>query len=245
MTLAPDRASADAIAIPTEVTDPRPGLPDRQPRWLRRLEPMLVADVAEVVARRLLGTLLVRDDLGQRRTARIVETEAYAGPEDLASHARAGRTPRTAVMFGPPGHAYVYLIYGMHHCLNIVCATDGQAAAVLIRAVEPVDGIDAMRAARGRAGDSLARLAAGPGRTCQALDVDRSHGGLDLLSDTRLWLASDGGDGLGDDRIVVGPRIGVDHAGPDWASRPWRFGIAGSPSLSRPFPPGASSTARA
>jgi DNA-3-methyladenine glycosylase len=205
-------------------------------RPLRRVQAGLVAGPPEEVARRLLGTLLVRDHPGERRVGRIVETEAYAGPEDRASHARAGRTSRTGVMFGPPGHAYVYLVYGMHHCLNVVCASDGEAGAVLIRAVEPVAGVAAMRTARGRPTDPAARLAAGPARTCQALDVDRRHDGLDLLNDGRLWLASDGGGAIPGDAILSGPRIGVDYAGPAWAWRPWRFGIAGSPALSRPFP---------
>jgi DNA-3-methyladenine glycosylase len=210
--------------------------PDRRQRPLQRIMPAIVQGESPLVARRLLGTLLVRDDPRGRRVARIVETEAYAGPEDLASHARAGRTPRTAIMFGPPGRAYVYLVYGLHHCLNVVCASDGEAGAVLIRAVAPVAGIEAMRAARGRPADAAARLAAGPARTCQALEVDRRHDGLDLLSDAGLWLASDGSDPVASEQVLVGRRIGVDYAGPGWASRSWRFGIAGSPSLSRPFP---------
>jgi DNA-3-methyladenine glycosylase len=186
------------------------------------------------VARRLLGALLVRDDGLARCIARIVETEAYAGPGDLASHARAGRTPRTAVMFGPPGHAYVYLVYGMHHCLNVVCGPDGQAAAVLVRAVEPVAGIERMRERRGATGGPDHRLGAGPARACQALGIDRRLDGIDLLRDERLWLgAAIERDGP---TIVSGPRVGVEYAGPDWSTRPWRFGIAGHPSLSRPFP---------
>ncbi len=203
---------------------------------LRRISENLVSGPPEAVARGLLGTVLVRDDGVTRRVARIVETEAYGGPEDLASHARAGRTARTSVMFGPPGRAYVYLVYGMHHCLNVVCAADGAAAAVLIRAVEPIIGTMAMRAARGRHADPGERLAAGPARACEALAVDRSLDGVDLLSDTRLWLASDSSDPVLSGHIIVGPRIGVGYAGPTWATRPWRFGIAASPSLSRPFP---------
>jgi DNA-3-methyladenine glycosylase len=210
--------------------------PGPSPASLRRVGAGLVSGRPEEVARRLLGTLLVRDHRHERRVARIVETEAYAGPEDRASHARAGRTSRTGVMFGPPGRAYVYLVYGMHHCLNVVCASDGEAGAVLIRAVEPVAGVAAMRSARGRPTDPVARLGAGPARTCQALDVDRRHDGLDLLSDGRLWLASDGSDDVPAGAILSGPRIGVDYAGAAWAERPWRFGLAGSPALSRPFP---------
>jgi DNA-3-methyladenine glycosylase len=203
---------------------------------LRRLEVSAVSALSVDVAPSLLGTLLVRDDGVDRQVARIVETEAYAGPGDQASHAKSGRTPRTEVMFGPPGHAYVYLVYGMHHCLNVVCSPDGTASAVLIRAVEPVSGANAMRERRGSSGGPDVRLGAGPGRTCQALAVDRSLGGIDLLHDERLWLARDR---AGDDEpveVVSGPRIGVDYAGPDWSSRPWRFGIAGHLALSRPFP---------
>jgi DNA-3-methyladenine glycosylase len=139
-------------------------------------------------------------------------------------------------MFGPPGHAYVYLVYGVHHCLNVVCGPDGQAAAVLVRAVEPVTGIDRMRERRGPSGGPDARLGAGPARACQALDIDRRLDGIDLLADTRLWLATPTDDAPV--AIVAGPRIGVAYAG-EWAARPWRFGIAGHPSLSRPFPRGA------
>jgi DNA-3-methyladenine glycosylase len=191
---------------------------------------------AEVVAGRLLGALLVRDDEHGRRIARIVETEAYAGPGDRASHARSGRTPRTAVMFGPPGHAYVYLVYGMHHCLNVVCGPDGQAAAVLVRAVEPLVGVERMRERRGVTAGPDHRLGAGPARACQALDIDRRLDGVDLLTDARLWLAAP----LERARpaVIRGPRVGVDYAGPVWSARPWRFGILGHPSLSRPFPTG-------
>lgn len=214
------------------------GRPGRHERPLQRVSATLVEGSPVAVARRSLGMLLVRDDAQGRRIGRIVETEAYGGPEDLASHARAGRTSRTAVMFGPPGRAYVYLVYGMHHCLNLVCAADGEAGAVLIRAVEPLAGVAVMRRARSRPADPASRLAAGPARLCQALDVDRRFDGTDLLDDDALWLASDGADPVPDASVVAGPRIGVAYAGGAWAARPWRFGIAGSPSLSRSFPPG-------
>lgn len=225
MILAADRA------IETSTTLPRPTRPG-----LQRLAAELLDGRPEVVARALLGTFLVHDDGCVRRVGRIVETEAYAGPEDRASHARAGRTRRTSVMFGPPGRAYVYLVYGLHHCLNVVCNAEGEAAAVLIRAVEPVEGIAAMRAARGRPTDRTVRLAAGPARTCEALGVDRRHDGLDLLAGDELWLATDGSGGMSPADIAVGPRIGVDYAGDEWAAQPWRFGVASSHSLSRPFP---------
>jgi DNA-3-methyladenine glycosylase len=200
-----------------------------------------LAGAAADVARNLLGTVVVRDDGAGLRVGRIVETEAYGGPEDRASHARAGRTSRTSIMFGPAGRAYVYLVYGLHHCLNVVCGADGEAAAVLVRAVQPIAGIERMRRARSAAG-SDARLAAGPARLCEALGIDRSLDGLDLLTDDRLRLA---GPGTGPARlepgeqVVVGPRVGISYAGPEWATRPWRFGIASHAALSRPFPTAA------
>jgi DNA-3-methyladenine glycosylase len=190
-----------------------------------------------VVARDLLGRLLCRqasnDDgapLGLT-VGRIVETEAYGGPEDLASHSRAGLTKRTAPMFGEVGHAYVYLVYGMHECLNVVAKDGGaQAGAVLLRAIEPLSGVEEMRLRRGRARDPDAKLASGPARLCQAMAVDRRFDGHDLTSGDRLWLAA--GDGLvSDEAIATGPRIGVDYAG-EWAARPWRYWLAGNPSVS-------------
>jgi DNA-3-methyladenine glycosylase len=215
-----------------DTTSEHPGLTSTPLQRVRRDE--LAADAVRT-ARYLLGALLVRDDEGERLVARIVETEAYAGPEDLASHARAGRTARTAVMFGPPGHAYVYLVYGLHHCLNVVCGSEGEAAAVLIRAVEPLAGIARMRERRGPAAGPDERLAAGPARTCQALAIGRDLDGLDLVSDERLWLACDPAGPPSASAIVSGPRVGVDYAGPEWSARPWRFGLGTSPSLSRPF----------
>jgi len=200
-----------------------------------------LAGAAADVARNLLGTVVVRDDGAGLRVGRIVETEAYGGPEDRASHARAGRTSRTSIMFGPAGRAYVYLVYGLHHCLNVVCGADGEAAAVLVRAVQPIAGIERMRRARGAAG-SDAKVAAGPARLCEALGIDRSLDGLDLLTDDRLRLAAPGTGPARlepGEQVVVGPRVGISYAGPEWATRPWRFGIAGHAALSRPFPTAA------
>jgi len=200
-----------------------------------------LAGAATDVARNLLGTVVVRDDGAGLRVGRIVETEAYGGPEDRASHARAGRTSRTSIMFGPAGRAYVYLVYGLHHCLNVVCGADGEAAAVLVRAVQPIAGIERMRRARGAAG-SDAKVAAGPARLCEALGIDRSLAGLDLLTDDRLRLAAPGTGPVRlepGEQVVVGPRVGVSYAGPEWATRPWRFGIASHAALSRPFPTAA------
>jgi DNA-3-methyladenine glycosylase len=184
-----------------------------------------------------------------------VETEAYGGPEDLASHARFGSTARNGVMAGSPGIAYVYLVYGMYDCLNVVTDVDGRPSAVLIRAIEPLDGLDVMRAgrleverrsrrARGEAGERaagarLARIAdqhlgRGPGLVGACFGVDRSWTGTDLCdpaSPLRLEPAP-AGDVPAPDRIVAGPRIGVAYAG-DWADRPWRFAIEGHPSVSR------------
>ena len=171
--------------------------------------------------------------------ARIVEVEAYIGEEDLASHARFGRTARNAVMFGPPGIAYVYLVYGMHECLNVVTEPEGRAAAVLIRAVEPVAGEAAMRAARieratRRLSDAAeservaarlralpaARLGAGPGLVTAAFDITRAETGADLL-DPAASLRIEAG--TPPTRIEATSRIGIGYAAEPWRSRPWRL----------------------
>ena len=177
--------------------------------------------------------LVVRElDSGDMAVGRIVETEAYGGPLDLASHARAGLTRRTAPMHGPVGHAYVYLVYGMHHCLNVVARDDAATAgAVLIRALQPLCGIEAMRAQRGRPHEAESRLMAGPARLCQALSIDRRLDALDLTAGSRLWLAA--ADERPTEQIASGPRIGVGYAGDDWSARPWRFWLSGNPAVSR------------
>lgn len=151
------------------------------------------------------------------RVGRIVEVEAYLGPHDLAAHSARGLTKRTRVMFGPPGHAYVYLIYGMHWCMNMVTQAEGMASAVLLRAVEPVANIE------GRT--------QGPGLLTRAMRIDGRLHGHDLLSD-ELFVRRPRG-GVGDIRIVKRPRIGVDYAG-HWARRLLRFYIRGNPFVSRP-----------
>jgi len=157
-----------------------------------------------VVARELLGARLVRKGPGARlRVGRIVETEAYRGPNDRASHSYRGLTQRNAVMFGPPGHAYVYMIYGFWFCLNFVTEPEGTACAVLLRAVEPLEGID--------------DKTWGPGLLCRAMDIDKQLNGADLAGDV-LWLE----EGSPVQRIGSSPRIGVDYAG-RCAKRPWRF----------------------
>lgn len=169
------------------------------------------------MARALLGAHLVFDHADGPRVVRIVETEAYLGMRDPASHAYRGMTPRTAVMFGPPGHSYVYLVYGMYHCLNVVTERDGVAGAVLLRGAEPVAGL----------GDITARELAGPGRLARALGLTTAHGGLDLL---RRPLHLHARPRAGRGRVVAGPRIGLSAGATKDA--PWRFWIAGSPGVS-------------
>jgi DNA-3-methyladenine glycosylase len=196
----------------------------------------LLAGDSLAAARSVLGARLVRepDRAGEpRRVGRIVELEAYIGPEDRASHARMGPTARNRVMFGPPGRAYVYLVYGMHHCLNIVTEADGRPAALLVRAVEPLEGLDAMRAARGPRGASDHRLAAGPGLVGSAFAIDRSFTGMDLCDPaSRLHLAAAPDDEPAPE-IAAGPRVGIAYAGEPWTRVPWRLAVAGSPALSR------------
>lgn len=168
------------------------------------------------VARDLLGRHLVHRVGGQARIGRIVETEAYLGPHDLAAHSSRGLTERTRIMFGPPGHAYVYLIYGLHHCFNVVTEAEGHGAAVLLRALEPVAQLE------GRT--------QGPGLLCKAMGLDRRHNGLDLCGESLFLLP---GTPVPPRRIVRRPRIGVDYAGA-WARRLLRFYIAENPWVSRP-----------
>ncbi len=168
------------------------------------------------VAPDLVGLHLVRNDAGTLRIGRIVETEAYMGPEDLAAHSAGGRrTARTEVMFGPPGRAYVYFIYGFWNCLNVVTSPVGTPHAVLLRAIEPVAHIE--------------HGTWGPGLLCRALDVDRSLNAADLRGDT-LWIERPAASARRA-RIGAGPRIGVDYAG-EWARRPWRFFDRDSPFVS-------------
>jgi DNA-3-methyladenine glycosylase len=169
------------------------------------------------VAPALVGCTLLVDGVG----GRIVEVEAYDG-EDPASHGYAGLTQRNRSMFGPPGHAYVYRSYGIHWCLNLVCEEDGVAAAVLVRALEPSEGIDVMRERRRL--DDVRLLCAGPGRLCQALDVTRDHDGLPLDRPPFALQPAER-----DVDILVGPRVGITRA----ANLPWRYGLAGSRFLSR------------
>ncbi len=169
-----------------------------------------------VVALELLGKWLVRASDGIERIGRIVEVEAYLGVHDLAAHSSKGLTARTKVMFGAPGHAYVYFIYGMHYCMNVVTEPEGHASAVLLRAIEPIKNV------QGRT--------QGPALLCKALHVDRDLNGHDLLSDD--FFIADPGD-TGHLEIVKRPRVGVDYAR-HWAKRQLRFYIKGNPYISRP-----------
>ncbi|MCC6810156.1 MAG: DNA-3-methyladenine glycosylase [Deltaproteobacteria bacterium] len=168
------------------------------------------------VAKALLGCRIVRrHGDGRVQVARIVETEAYLGEHDLAAHSAKGRTARTETMFGPPGHAYVYMIYGMHFCLNFVTEPGGHASAVLIRGAEPVSGIS--------------DRTDGPGRLARALAIDRTLNAVDLTKRGALYVAASDAD-VG--KILRGPRIGVDYAGA-WAKKPLRFWVAASSHVSR------------
>jgi DNA-3-methyladenine glycosylase len=170
------------------------------------------------VAPRLLGAVVRHGDVA----VRLTEVEAYDGANDPGSHAYRGPTRRNQVMFGPAGHLYVYFTYGMHHCANIVCGSEGSASAVLMRAGEVVEGIDTARVRRGNHPDR--DLARGPARLCSALGLDLAHNGLDLTSGA-LTL----GPAIGPERISTGPRVGLRHA----ADRPWRFWLTDEPTVSR------------
>jgi DNA-3-methyladenine glycosylase len=188
---------------------------------------------AITVGRELLGKLLVRRAGRRLLAGRIVENEAYLGAVDPAAHAYSGRTPRNAVLFGPPGHAYVYFIYGNHYCTNVSCMPEGDAGCVLLRAMEPVAGLQAMAKARCLQVDVAPRTAqlrlisSGPGRMSEALGITRARDNGKDLTDRHsdLWFADDG---YRPERVVVTPRIGIKKA----VQEPLRFIIAGSPYVS-------------
>ena len=185
------------------------------------------------VARDLLGAVLVHRTADGPAAGRIVEVEAYRGPSDRAAHSFGGRrTPRNEVMYGPAGHAYVYFVYGMHHCVNVVAAGVGVPEAVLIRAVEAQEGLDLMRRRRGLKEDAPAHLLCrGPGNVCRALGIDRSLNGADLLDGS---LTLEPAARVAEARVVRAPRVGVDYAGAD-AGLAWRFYEVENPAVSRPL----------
>ncbi|TEU16594.1 MAG: DNA-3-methyladenine glycosylase [Anaerolineales bacterium] len=180
------------------------------------------------MARDLLGKRLVRVLNGQRLSGLIVETEVYIGEADKACHASRGRTPRTEVMYGPPGHAYIYFIYGMHHCFNVVTEEEGFPAAVLIRALEPLEGLEWMR--RHRPGRPDGQLTNGPGKLCAALAIDRTLNGMDLCT-SQVFFIEEGRTVAGEE-IATSPRIGI-RSDEVARSRPWRFYIKGNSCVSR------------
>jgi DNA-3-methyladenine glycosylase len=166
------------------------------------------------VARELLGKLLVHRVDGQARVGRMVEVEAYLGPGDLAAHTARGRTPRTRAMFGPPGHVYVYLVYGMHHCMNVVTEPEGTGTAILLRALEPIANISRSN---------------GPGLLCKAMGINLDQYGHDLVSDTLFIAAAPATEPFS---IVTRPRVGVAYAG-TWADKPLRYYIEGNRFISK------------
>lgn len=187
---------------------------------------------ARRVARQLLGKILIRQTPAATLTARIVELEAYLGSEDPAAHAAAGRTLRNAVIFGPPGHAYVYFIYGNHYCLNVSCEPEGKAGCVLFRALEPLSGIEIMaknRKVEIKGPRDLTKLTSGPGRLCEAFAITRTRDNdRDLTSSASgLWIADDG---YRPRTIVQTPRIGITKA----AEMPLRYFLKNNPFVSGP-----------
>ncbi|MCC6147097.1 MAG: DNA-3-methyladenine glycosylase [Anaerolineaceae bacterium] len=170
-------------------------------------------------ARALLGMRLVREGDSGRISGRIIEAEAYQGEEDLACHARAGRTARTVVMYGPPGRAYIYFTYGMHWCLNAVTGAEGEPAAVLIRALQPMEGIDLIAARR--APQPRALWLNGPAKICQALDINGHLNACDLTTpDCGLWIEAD--KPVPELEIQTSARIGIQNVPEPWRSIPWR-----------------------
>ena len=207
------------------------------PTPIRTLDRAFFARDPRSVARQLLGKILVREAGATQLTARIVEVEAYLGLDDPAAHSAAGRTQRNAVLFGPPGHAYVYFIYGNHYCLNVSCEPEGQAGGVLFRALEPLSGTADMARARKirlHGPRDLPKLTSGPGRLSEAFGITRARdNGLDLTSPASgLWIGDDGYRPRG---ISEGPRVGITKA----AELPLRYFL-----LNHPFVSGRKTAAR-
>jgi len=208
-----------------------PTLPKETPRGV---EEQFFAAPAEQVAPRLLGKILAHRTAAGRVAGRIVEVEAYLGPHNIppdpAAHSHRGPTPHNRILFGPPGYAYVYSIYGRYFCMNVTCEPEGQAGCILIRALEPLVGHALMAANRGLAANASAwQLTGGPSRLCQAMGLTReSHNALNLLDPASPLLLLD--DGYAAGQVVITPRIGIRHA-VDW---PLRFALAGNPCVSGP-----------
>ena len=182
-----------------------------------------------LVARELLGCQLIRVLEGTRLAGIIVETEAYIGERDLACHAKAGKTTRTAVMYGPAGFSYVYFTYGMHWMLNIVTEREGVPAAVLIRALQPTMGMERMKTNRGTTEHQM--LCRGPARLTQAMEITKKENGLDLCHESSsIWIQASGG--LNKRRIAVSSRIGLGNTPEPWLSKRWRYFIEGNPFVS-------------
>jgi DNA-3-methyladenine glycosylase len=208
---------ANAVRRRKQLTPLPPSFYDRDPR---------------IVGPELLGTILVRREGRIIRTARIVEVEAYLGTDDLAAHSAAGRTARNDVLFGPPGRAYVYFIYGNHYCLNVSCLPDGVAGGILFRAAEPIQGIETMARARGidpQSPRDLRLLTSGPGRLAQAFAITRTRDNGKNLTDPRSDLFITG-EGFPPPRLLTTARIGITKA----AALPLRYVIAGNPFVSGP-----------
>ena len=203
--------------MPTDELPKKKPVQEEQTRdlVLERLPRAFFDRDTEQVARELLGKYLVHRLHGEEKIARIVEVEAYLGPHDLAAHTSKGLTKRTRAMFGPPGHAYVYLIYGMHHCMNIVTEPDGTGAAVLLRALEPVQNISSNTK--------------GPALLCKALGITLEDYGRDVCGNDFYVAAAAHEEPF---KIVARPRIGVDYAG-EWAAKPLRFYIEGNQFISK------------
>ncbi len=214
-----------------------PSTLERDSARLQALSRAFFARTPRRVARELLGKVLVRNSQipgSSWLTARIVEVEAYLGEQDPAAHASAGHTPRNSVLFGPPGHAYIYFIYGNHYCLNVSCEPEGRAGGVLFRALEPLSGIEEMAVSRGielRSDQDLPKLTSGPGRLCQAFGITRARdNGCDLTSSkSGLWISDDGYRAR---RILITPRIGITKA----ADKPLRYLLGGNRFVSGPRP---------
>ncbi len=214
-------------------------LPDPPAESLPRLTRSFCRRDTVTVARALLGQLLVRRlKDGTRLSGLIVETEAYLGPDDRAAHTyNHHRSPRNQSMWGPAGHAYVYFTYGMHHCMNVVTRDEHCPQAVLIRALQPIEGHQAMRLLRqpnpAKPLPNDTNLCSGPAKLCKAFAIARALDGIDLITSDELWLERARTRALPNKNIAVGPRIGIQSSG-DWADKPLRFAVRGSPYISRP-----------